>query len=185
MSASQLEKISWASGNGSGQVVNLRLDDHPGYLISESSNGSVIEVTLKDTSLGGGITALEPKGIVRSATTIQQGDNVKIQFLLTEAGRAKIEPVNEGFNVALNSVVSEASAASGNSSSGGQLTAIRHSRVGGDRVQIDIHIDGEDADWRTNPYPMRRTTQQVTRNDTLSLQLAAGGGAAITFTPPK
>lgn len=48
-----------------------------------------------------------------------------------------------------------------------------------------IHIDGEDADWRTNPYPMRRTTQQVTRNDTLSLQLAAGGGAAITFTPPK
>ena len=146
VSASQLENISWSGGGGENQVVTLQLDDHPGYVISESSNGSIIEVTLKDTGLSETINSLQPRGIVRSATATADGNNVKVQFLLTESGRAKIDPVNEGFQVALTSVAAKASTGSNGSASNGVFTGLRHSRVGGDRIQIDIAIDGNVKD---------------------------------------
>lgn len=47
----------------------------------------------------------------------------------------------------------------------------------------EIYADGERADWKRNPYDIRIENQQVNRNTTLSLKLAAGGGAAIRFEP--
>jgi alpha-glucosidase len=48
-----------------------------------------------------------------------------------------------------------------------------------------IYRDGDGADWKTNPFAFVRETREVTRGDTLTLKLGAGGGAAIRFTPGK
>ena len=48
-----------------------------------------------------------------------------------------------------------------------------------------IYRDGDGADWKTNPFAFVRETRKVTRGDTLTLKLGAGGGAAIRFTPSK
>ncbi len=44
-----------------------------------------------------------------------------------------------------------------------------------------IYRDGEGADWRTNPYPITIESREVTASTTLTLPLAAGGGAAVRF----
>lgn len=42
-----------------------------------------------------------------------------------------------------------------------------------------IYADGKQADYRTNPYPVEITKQQVNSESTLNLHLAPGGGTAI------
>lgn len=51
----------------------------------------------------------------------------------------------------------------------------------GKTYEAHIWADGEDADWKTNPYPLERTTQEVTSKTVLELNLAKGGGVAIRF----
>ena len=47
----------------------------------------------------------------------------------------------------------------------------------------EIYRDGEDADWRDNPYAFEVESRTVTSGDTLDLKLAPGGGTAIRLTP--
>lgn len=51
----------------------------------------------------------------------------------------------------------------------------------GKTYEAQIWADGEDADWKTNPYPLDKTNKQVTSESLLELNLAAGGGVAIRF----
>ncbi len=44
-----------------------------------------------------------------------------------------------------------------------------------------IYKDGEDADWKTNPYSVDYLEKTVTSNSKISLKLAKGGGQAIRF----
>ncbi|HDS1579075.1 TPA: glycoside hydrolase family 97 protein [Stenotrophomonas maltophilia] len=53
----------------------------------------------------------------------------------------------------------------------------------GVRYRADIYRDGDDADFRSNPFAFIRETREVTRADALTLVLAPGGGQAIRFTP--
>ena len=46
-----------------------------------------------------------------------------------------------------------------------------------------IYRDGDEADWATNPYDYVIETRELTNEETLELRLAAGGGAAIRFSP--
>jgi len=46
-----------------------------------------------------------------------------------------------------------------------------------------IYRDGDDADWKTNPYQITIEERLVDSMDVLRLYLAAGGGQAIRFTP--
>ena len=46
-----------------------------------------------------------------------------------------------------------------------------------------IHQDGASADWLTNPYEFEISDQLVSATETLSIRLAPGGGAAISFRP--
>jgi alpha-glucosidase len=48
-----------------------------------------------------------------------------------------------------------------------------------------IWRDGEGADWKTAPYDMVIETRELTAQDTLSIRLAPGGGAAIWLTPEQ
>lgn len=47
----------------------------------------------------------------------------------------------------------------------------------------EIYGDGNDADWQSNPLLTEITTKEVSRDSTLMLELAPGGGQAIRFIP--
>ena len=53
----------------------------------------------------------------------------------------------------------------------------------GRRYEATIYADGPDADWQKNPASYRITKQIVTSKSVLTLQLAPGGGAAVSFKP--
>ncbi len=53
----------------------------------------------------------------------------------------------------------------------------------GRKYKAIIYRDGKDAHWKTNPMSYEITTQEVTSKTKLKLNLAAGGGTAISFTP--
>ncbi len=44
-----------------------------------------------------------------------------------------------------------------------------------------LYYDGKEADWKTNPYTMMIEEKRVVRGETLSLDLATSGGAAVRF----
>ena len=46
-----------------------------------------------------------------------------------------------------------------------------------------IYRDGRNADWDENPYAIRIEEREVSRDTTLTLRLAPGGGAAISLEP--
>lgn len=48
-----------------------------------------------------------------------------------------------------------------------------------------IYRDGDGADYRTNRFAFAREIREVTRTDTLTLRLGAGGGQAIRFVPKR
>lgn len=51
----------------------------------------------------------------------------------------------------------------------------------GRHYRAQIYRDGANASWRTNPHDIVIETRDVTARDTLSFEMAAGGGAAIRF----
>ena len=55
----------------------------------------------------------------------------------------------------------------------------------GRRYVATIYRDGDDADWRSNPYDYVIEERALAGEDTLELALAAGGGAAVRLQPDK
>ena len=55
----------------------------------------------------------------------------------------------------------------------------------GQRYEAIIYADGKGADWLKNPTAYRITRQVVNSRSALTLQLAPGGGAAVSFKPVK
>lgn len=53
----------------------------------------------------------------------------------------------------------------------------------GKTYEATIYADGEDADWKNNPTSYRITNKRVTSTDVLTVQMASGGGQAVTFKP--
>ena len=53
----------------------------------------------------------------------------------------------------------------------------------GVRYTATVYGDAADAHWDTNPTAYEITTCTVTCENTLTLRLAPGGGAAVTFLP--
>lgn len=53
----------------------------------------------------------------------------------------------------------------------------------GRKYRAEIYADGDDADWDTNPTPVKITQIDVDSNTELDIKLAAGGGQAIRFYP--
>ena len=51
----------------------------------------------------------------------------------------------------------------------------------GQRYQAIIYADGPDADWQKNPMAYRISRRVVTSRSALTLRLAPGGGAAVSF----
>ncbi|MCC6459942.1 MAG: glycoside hydrolase family 97 protein [Saprospiraceae bacterium] len=51
----------------------------------------------------------------------------------------------------------------------------------GKTYEATIYADGAGAHWESNPYPVSISKRKVRKGDTLSLQLAAGGGAAVSL----
>ena len=55
----------------------------------------------------------------------------------------------------------------------------------GQRYEAIIYADGKGADWLKNPTAYRITRQVVNSRSALTLRLAPGGGAAVSFKPVK
>ena len=55
----------------------------------------------------------------------------------------------------------------------------------GQRYEATIYADGKGASWDKNPMAYRITKQEVNSKSALTLQLAPGGGAAVSFKPVK
>lgn len=53
----------------------------------------------------------------------------------------------------------------------------------GVRYRAEIYRDGDDADYRSNPFAFVRETREVSSADRFELKLAPGGGEAIRFVP--
>lgn len=53
----------------------------------------------------------------------------------------------------------------------------------GKKYKAELYADGPGADYKTNPYPVAMSTQEVDSKSVLKLNLAAGGGTAIKFVP--
>ena len=53
----------------------------------------------------------------------------------------------------------------------------------GVRYTATVYGDAPDADWETNPTAYEITSSTVTSDDVLTLRLAPGGGAAVSFLP--
>jgi alpha-glucosidase len=53
----------------------------------------------------------------------------------------------------------------------------------GKKYQAKIYVDGEDADWETNPTSYRIEEKMVTSADVLTVVMAEGGGQAVSFLP--
>lgn len=51
----------------------------------------------------------------------------------------------------------------------------------GEEFTMTVYADAPDADWVSNPYAYQIITRAVTSEDTITLNLAPGGGAAVTF----
>lgn len=49
------------------------------------------------------------------------------------------------------------------------------------RYETIIYTDGVNADYKTNPYAIDIVYKRITAKDTLTLQLAPGGGTAVSF----
>lgn len=47
----------------------------------------------------------------------------------------------------------------------------------------EIYVDGKDADYKSNPYPVIISKKVIKSSDSLNLHLAPGGGAAVKFSP--
>jgi alpha-glucosidase len=55
----------------------------------------------------------------------------------------------------------------------------------GTRYRAQIYRDAEGADWKSNPHAITIESRELTRDDTLTLQLASGGGAAVRLVAGK
>lgn len=51
----------------------------------------------------------------------------------------------------------------------------------GKKYEATIYADGKDADWKTNPKSYKITTKKVNSKTKLKLNLAAGGGVAVSI----
>ncbi len=49
--------------------------------------------------------------------------------------------------------------------------------------EAKIYADGDSANWRTNPLPIKILDRIVTHKDTLQINLMPGGGQAVRFSP--
>ncbi|MGI4887416.1 MAG: glycoside hydrolase family 97 C-terminal domain-containing protein [Janthinobacterium lividum] len=53
----------------------------------------------------------------------------------------------------------------------------------GRRYEATLDADGPGADWQTNPTAYQITKRVVTSQSVLTLKLAPGGGASVSFRP--
>lgn len=53
----------------------------------------------------------------------------------------------------------------------------------GKSYKAEVYADGDGADYKTNPYPVSRSSKTVNSTTILDINLATGGGTAIKFTP--
>lgn len=152
--ASQLEGLSWSKTHNGQDALLIETDRRPGYLLSSRNEDRIIELLLEQTSLPDSIGNPSATGIISRTVVMPDGEDVKIQFILSQAGRANVVALEQGLQVVFSrleetSRSTGSGAASASDSQGeapdvpvSEFTDLRYSRVGNDRVQIDLTMAG-------------------------------------------
>lgn len=153
VSASQLERLLWSKARDAQDALLIETDQLPGYLLTSHDGGRFIELVLEQTGFSESIGNPPPAGIVERSIVLPDGEDLKFQFYLSQAGQADIVVVGQGLQVIFKpadegSVSTESSISAASNSEmpgtgGSKFTDLRFSRVDGDRVQIDLVIEGD------------------------------------------
>ena len=142
VSASELASMS-VSGASEKQMIEMRFDDYPAYEITELSENNGMLLTFKGTEIADGFlvpTSFSGPPILSSLNAFAAGGDTNVELLLNSPARYTLIRSPSGY--ILNLVAAEEAAAVG----GLALTNLSYFRTSGDRVQIDMAIQGDVPD---------------------------------------
>ena len=143
LSAAELQSVQLSDQSGK-EVVSLRFDRSPEYQISELDDGAGILLTFEDTSLSPALARDIPQGGSVSALSAEEfGDDVNVNVTLSTPSRYTLSRSTAGFLLTLTPLENNPPASAPDIST---LTNLSFSRVSGDRVQIDLDVDGDIPD---------------------------------------
>ncbi len=152
--AAELESVS-VSGDHDRQSVDLSFDDFPRYEITEMADGNGLVLRFLDTRISTDYVAPTPgAGLVSDIAASADSGDVDVEINLDTPSKYTLSRTDTGYRLGL--VPVEEAAPSVNNSGAAALTGVTFSRVSGDRVQIDVAIDGsapEPAVFRTVDPP--------------------------------
>ena len=150
--SAQLEGMYWESTDLDNTVLALNIEGQADHSVSVYGQGGIIELVLEKTGMDKDLKSPDPQGIVRSLIVVSDEDDIKFQFFLAQQGKLEVLPSEGGLQVVLkHAAASENSAISNNSSKNegqtedgrSQFKALRFSRIGGNRVQVDLSMEGD------------------------------------------
>ena len=137
--AAELESVS-ITGDDDRQTVNLEFGDFPRYEIIEMSDGNGLLLRFLDTSLATDYQApVAGSGLVSDIVASASGTDVDVEIMLDTPSKYTLTRSDSGYALAL---VPVSSLAREDSPSSAALTGLNYARLSGDRVQIDIEVDG-------------------------------------------
>ena len=139
--ATELQSMS-VMGSQLRQIIEMQFDDFPRYEITEMSDGNGIMIRFQDTSVSSEYQAPTSLGnglITNLQTTPTDGD-MEVEISLGTASKYTLTRSDSGYQLSLIPLERLQQNTTGKSV---QLTDLNYSRVSGDRVQIDLKIDGE------------------------------------------
>jgi len=139
--ASQLESMN-VMGSQLRQIVEMQFDDYPIYEITELSDGNGITITFRDTALSTDYQAPDSfgSGLITDLNTNAENGDMEVEISLETASKYTLTRADGGYQLSLIPLDRQQQDSTGNSS---QLTNLAFARISGDRVQLDLRIEGE------------------------------------------
>jgi type IV pilus assembly protein PilQ len=137
--AAELESVN-INGGTDRQTVELAFDDFPRYEITEMSDGNGVLLRFLDTALAAEFKApVAGNGLVSDIMAAASGGDIDVEILLDTPSKYTLSRSDSGYELSL---VPLSQLARQDASGNATLTGVAYSRVSGDRVQIDLEIDG-------------------------------------------
>ncbi|MEJ2176954.1 MAG: type IV pilus secretin PilQ, partial [Gammaproteobacteria bacterium] len=139
--ASELESMN-VMGSQLRQVVEMQFDDYPRYEIVELSDGNGIVITFRDTSVAADYQAPASlgNGLITNIEANANNGDMEVEISLDSASKYTLTRSDSGYQLSLIPLERLTQDTSGKAA---QLNGLAFARVSGDRVRIDLNIEGD------------------------------------------
>lgn len=139
--ASQLESMN-VMGSQLRQIVEMQFNDYPIYEITELSDGNGITITFRDTALSADYQAPDSlgSGLITDLNANAENGDMEVEISLETASKYTLTRADGGYQLSLIPLDRQQQDSTGISP---QLTNLTFARISGDRVQLDLRIEGE------------------------------------------